>query len=101
LRYERLETAITSVTGQRALQSSTDVMLGWTQIKGRPYFVRQMRNMKASIPIEWLSDDAFYFYVWACGAILGRTHARTPDIALIAGYCGKASVLDEALIEWA
>jgi Uncharacterized protein conserved in bacteria (DUF2252) len=67
---------------------------GWTQIKGRPYFVRQMKNIKASIPIEWLSGDAFNFYVWACGAILARAHARTTDIALIAGYCGKASVLD-------
>ncbi|WP_433973438.1 DUF2252 family protein [Tunturiibacter lichenicola] len=57
--------------------------------------------MKASIPIEWLSGDAFNFYVWACGAILARAHARTTDIALIAGYCGKASVLGEALIEWA
>jgi uncharacterized protein (DUF2252 family) len=89
------------VTGQRALQASTDVMLGWTQIDGRPYFVRQMKNMKGSIPIEWLSGEAFDFYVWACGALLARAHARTTDIALIAGYCGNSGVLDEALATFA
>ncbi|MEG9434104.1 DUF2252 domain-containing protein [Terriglobus sp. ADX1] len=89
------------VTGQRALQASTDVMLGWTQIDGRPFFVRQMKNMKGSIPIEWLSGDAFYFYVWACGAILARAHARTTDAALLSGYCGNSGVLDDALATFA
>lgn len=89
------------ITGQRALQASTDVMLGWTQIDGRPFFVRQMKNMKGSIPIEWLSGDAFYFYVWACGAILARAHARTTDAALLSGYCGNSGVLDDALTTFA
>jgi uncharacterized protein (DUF2252 family) len=89
------------VIGQRALQSSTDVMLGWTQIDGRPFFVRQMKNMKGSIPIEWLSGEAFNFYVWACGAILARAHARTTDIAFVAGYCGNSPVLDDALATFA
>jgi uncharacterized protein (DUF2252 family) len=40
------------VVGQRALQASSDIMLGTTRIDGRPYFVRQMKNMKASIPVE-------------------------------------------------
>jgi uncharacterized protein (DUF2252 family) len=89
------------VIGQRALQSSTDVMLGWTEIDSRPYYVRQMKNMKGSIPIEWLTGSAFSFYGWACGAILARAHARTTDPALLAGYCGKSSVLDDALALWA
>jgi uncharacterized protein (DUF2252 family) len=89
------------VMGQRALQSSTDVMLGWTQIGNRSYFVRQMKNMKGSIPVEWLSGKAFNFYVWACGAILARAHARTSDVTPIAGYCGNSSVLDDALADWA
>lgn len=89
------------VMGQRALQSSTDVMLGWTQIENRPFYVRQMKNMKGSIPIEWLSGNSFNFYAWACGAILARAHARTADAAKIAGYCGKSTVLDNALAQWA
>jgi uncharacterized protein (DUF2252 family) len=89
------------VMGQRALQASTDVMLGWTEIEKRPYYVRQMRNMKASIPVEWLTGSSFSFYAWACGAILARAHARTGDAATMAGYCGNNPVLDQALASWA
>jgi uncharacterized protein (DUF2252 family) len=89
------------VTGQRALQASSDPMLGYTSIEGRDYYVRQMKNLKASIPVEWLSGASFNFYAWACGTILGRAHARTGDPARISGYCGNSSVLDEALAQWA
>jgi uncharacterized protein (DUF2252 family) len=89
------------VMGQRALQASTDVMLGWTRIGSLPFYVRQMKNMKGSIPVEWLSGSAFNFYAWACGALLARAHARTTDAAGIAGYCGKSSILDGALALWA
>jgi uncharacterized protein (DUF2252 family) len=89
------------VMGVRALQASTDVMLGWTTIDKRPYYVRQMKNMKASIPVEWLTGPSFSFYAWACGTLLARAHARTGDAAVLAGYCGKSTVLDEALADWA
>ena len=89
------------VVGQRALQASSDPMLGFTDIDGRHYYVRQMKNLKASIPVEWLTGSAFNFYAWACGAILARAHARTSDPARIAGYCGNSSAFDEALVEWA
>jgi uncharacterized protein (DUF2252 family) len=89
------------VVGQRALQASSDVMLGITTVAGRPFFVRQMKNMKASIPVEWLTGEAFNFYVQACGALLARAHARTGDAAAIAGYCGNSPVLDAALAKWA
>ncbi len=89
------------VIGQRAIQSSTDVMLGWTRIGSLPFYVRQMKNMKASIPLEWLSGSAFDFYALACGSILARAHARTSDAALIFGYCGASSTLDKVLADWA
>jgi len=89
------------VMGQRALQASSDPMLGYTEIDGRDYMVRQMKNLKASVPVEFLSGAPFNFYVWVCGAILARAHARTGDPARIAGYCGKSSALDEALADWA
>jgi uncharacterized protein (DUF2252 family) len=89
------------VVGQRALQASSDVMLGWTSLEGRPFYVRQMKNLKASVPIEWLTGDAFNFYCWACGALLARAHARTSEAATIAGYCGRSSVLRESFADWA
>ena len=87
--------------GQRAMQASSDPMLGYTSIDGRDYYVRQMKNLKASVPVEWLTGASFNFYAWACGTVLARAHSRTGDPARIAGYCGNASVLDEALAEWA
>jgi uncharacterized protein (DUF2252 family) len=89
------------VTGQRALQASSDVMLGWTEMDGREYYVRQMKNLKASIPIEWLTGDAFDFYCWACGALLARAHAKTSEAATIAGYCGRSKALRESFADWA
>jgi len=89
------------VAGQRALQASSDPMLGYTSIDGRNYYVRQMKDLKASIPVELLTGASFDFYAWCCGTILARAHSRTGDPARIAGYCGKSTVLDEALAEWA
>ena len=89
------------VLGQKALQASNDPMLGYTDMDGRHYYVRQMKNLKASIPIEWQTGASFNFYAWACGALLARAHARLGDTARIAGYCGNSAVLDRALAEWA
>jgi uncharacterized protein (DUF2252 family) len=89
------------VTGQRLLQSSSDVMLGWTNIGSIPFYVRQMKNMKGSIPVEWLSGSSFEYYAWACGALLARGHARVGDAATIAGYCGNSPILGNALTLWA
>jgi len=89
------------VTGQTALQASSDVMLGHTVIDGRPYLVRQMKNMKASIETTELIGKSFGVYSRACGALLARAHARSGDAAAIAGYCGGSPVLDDALALWA
>jgi uncharacterized protein (DUF2252 family) len=89
------------VATQRALQASSDPMLGYTTIEGRDYYVRQMKDLKASISVELLTGASFNFYAWACGATLARAHCRTGDPARIAGYCGNSTALDEALAEWA
>ncbi len=67
----------------------------------RPFYVRQMKNMKGSIPIEWLKGSAFFMYARACGTFLARSHARSGDIAKIAVYCGTSTQLDEAIADWA
>ena len=89
------------VMGQRVLQAANDVLLGWTSIDGRPFFVRQMRDLKGSIDVSWLKGSTFPFYARACGALLARAHTRTGDIAKIAGYCGKSEALDEAMADFA
>jgi hypothetical protein len=89
------------IAGQRMLQASGDPLLGYTRIDGRDYFVRQMKNMKASMPLEWLVGEPFYFWGFVCGALLGRAHSRMGDAAKIADYCGKSKVLNEALADFA
>jgi uncharacterized protein (DUF2252 family) len=89
------------VHGQRLLQSSSDPLLGWTTISGRDFYVRQMKNMRGSIPVDWLHGATFDFYAWCLGLLLARAHARTGDAALIAGYCGSSDRLDAAYAVWA
>jgi len=89
------------VHGQRLLQAVGDPLLGWTQVDGRPFYVRQMKNMKGSIPAEWLSGKSFEFFSWAWGALLARAHASTGDAAMVAGYVGGSEVYDSAIAEWA
>ncbi|MEA3110219.1 MAG: hypothetical protein QOG58_18, partial [Caballeronia sp.] len=81
------------VHGQRLLQSSSDPLLGWTTISGRDFYVRQMKNIRGSIPVDWLHGATFDFYAWCLGLLLARAHARTGDAALIAGYCGNSDRL--------
>jgi len=89
------------VTAQMGLNSSPDILLGWTEVDGRPFYVRQMRNLKGGIPLERLGGSTFPRYVRACGAILARAHARGGDPAVIAGYWGDGHGLEEALTRFA
>lgn len=89
------------ITLERCMQSLGDPLLGYTTIDGRPFFVRLMKNLKASMPIEFLTGEPFEFWGWACGALLARTHARTGDIARIAGYIGSSDTFAIALAEFA
>jgi hypothetical protein len=86
------------VTGQRMLQSASDVFLGWTQdVDGRHYYFRQLRDMKMRIALDSMSRPDWLEYVEICGWALARAHARTGDAATIAGYLGKNAAFDRAL----
>jgi hypothetical protein len=75
-------------------------MLGETMVDGRPFFVRQMKNMKGGIDVAGLNGEPSYLYVRNCGAMLARAHAHGGDAAAICGYCGKSQTLDQALATW-
>nr|WP_082071285.1 DUF2252 domain-containing protein [Pseudomonas sp. 5] len=86
------------VTGQRLMQSSSDIFLGWTRgQQGRDYFVRQLRDMKMSAPIEGISAPRLKMYAEWCGSTLARAHAKSGDAALISGYLGKTDSFDRAI----
>jgi uncharacterized protein (DUF2252 family) len=90
------------VTGQRMLQSASDVFLGWTRDDdGRDYYFRQLRDMRMKIDLTLMSRQDWIEYVELCGWALARAHARTGDPARIAGYLGKSGAFDEAIEEFA
>jgi uncharacterized protein (DUF2252 family) len=87
--------------GQLRTQMTSDPMLGWTTIDGSHYLVRQLADHKSSIEPEDLSGPAIAEYARVCGEVFAHAHARTGDAATLAGYCGKLSVLDQALARFA
>jgi uncharacterized protein (DUF2252 family) len=90
------------VIGQRLMQSSSDIFLGWTRGKrGYDYFVRQLRDMKFSIPIEGATSVMLKRYAAICGGVLARAHAKSGDATTISGYLGKSDSFDQTLGEFA
>lgn len=90
------------VTGQRMLQSASDVFLGWTSDnRGHDFYFRQLRDMRMKIDIEGMTKQDWFEYVELCGWVLARAHARTGAPAWIAGYLGKSDVFDEAIEKFA
>lgn len=90
------------VTGQRLSQSASDIFLGWTEsTKGRHFFVRQLRDMKMSFPVEGASFEQMNMYAEVCGMTLARAHAKSSDAALISGYLGKSDTFDQAIGKFA
>lgn len=91
------------VMGQRLMQSSSDIFLGWAHVigSGRDFFVRQLRDMKMSAPIEGATLQRLNFYAELCGWTVARAHARSGDAALISGYLGKSDSFDKAIGDFA
>jgi len=90
------------VTGQRILQSASDVFLGWTRDdQGRDYYFRQLRDMRMKIDVEKMPRQDRIEYSELCGWALARSHARAGDAARIAGYLGKNSAFDKAVGKFA
>jgi uncharacterized protein (DUF2252 family) len=89
------------VLGQRRMQLVSDFLLGWTEVGGRPFQVRQFRNRKGSVDPVSLAAGRLDDYGRMTGALLARAHAHSADPRLIAGYCGKSDVLDEAISAFA
>ena len=90
------------VTGQRLMQSASDIFLGWTRGReGRHFYLRQLRDMKMSAPIEEAPAEHYLLYAGLCGRTLAHAHAKSGDAALISGYLGKADTFDRAIGDFA
>ncbi len=89
------------VVGQRRIQSVSDPFLGWTNVGTRPYYVRQLRDMKGGVHPERLKGRSLVDYGELCGLILGKAHARTGYPAVIAAYLGGNDRFDRAMVSFA
>ncbi|MDG9682767.1 DUF2252 domain-containing protein [Streptomyces sp. DH18] len=89
------------VLGQKRMQVVSDILLGWADVDGRQFQVRQFRNRKGSVDPAALAADQVDDYGRMTGALLARAHAHSADPRLLAGYCGKNDELDEAVAAFA
>jgi hypothetical protein len=90
------------VNGYRLMQSASDVFLGWTKGKGgREFYLRQLRDMKIKPLVEIFNPSTMEDYGTLCGWTLARSHARSGEPALIAGYLGKKDTFDKAMADFA
>jgi uncharacterized protein (DUF2252 family) len=93
------------VHGQRLMQATPDVFLGFHAVKKgastRHYYVRQLYDNKAAIAIEQLDEGLLVSYGRICAWTLARAHARGGRGGEIAGYLGKSEVADEAFATFA
>jgi hypothetical protein len=94
------------VIGQRLMQTTGDIFLGWQRVVGmdgadRDFYLRQLRDWKASVDIEVIVPSGLLVYAEICGWTLARAHARTGDRVAIAAYLGSSTRFDRAVTDYA
>ncbi|MGA8938355.1 MAG: DUF2252 domain-containing protein [Acidobacteriaceae bacterium] len=87
--------------GQRAMQLTSDPLLGYTTLEGRDYLVRQLNDHKAALVLEDLTPGALLGYADICGELLARSHARAGDPVAMAAYLGTSNRFDRAILNFA
>jgi uncharacterized protein (DUF2252 family) len=88
-------------SGQRIMQAASDLFLGWTRCGAVDYYVRQLRDMKFSVPTEVLDARELAEYAGLCAWALAQAHAASGDPARIGGYLGSGDTFDHAVAEFA
>jgi uncharacterized protein (DUF2252 family) len=94
------------VCGQRLMQATSDIFLGWLHVpqgldgRKRDFYVRQLKDWKGSAEIEQMTPNGLANYGRLCGWTLARAHARTGDRVAIASYLGGGDRFDRAILEF-
>lgn len=87
------------ISSTQILQKASDPFLGWFNVDGKSFYVRQFRDMKGSIDVATLSWPQYQAYARVCGYLLAMAHAQSPMAAVAAGYMNKD--FDRAIQHWA
>ncbi len=91
------------VEGQRLIQGAPDIFLGWGELDGIHFYVRQLRDMKGGVEFDpkTVKLENMPQYSSLCAWALALAHAKSGDAAMIAGYAGNSEELDEAMVNFA
>ena len=91
------------VEGQRLIQGAPDIFLGWGELDGINFYVRQLRDMKGGVEFDpkTVKIENMPQYSSLCAWALALAHAKSGDAAMIAGYAGNSGELDEAMVNFA
>jgi uncharacterized protein (DUF2252 family) len=91
------------VEGQRLIQGAPDIFLGWGELDGLCFYVRQLRDMKGGVEFDpkTVKLENMPQYSSLCAWALALAHAKSGDAAMIAGYAGNSDELDEAMANFA
>ncbi|WP_329214383.1 DUF2252 domain-containing protein [Streptomyces sp. NBC_01485] len=94
------------VSGQRLMQATSDIFLGWERVDGfdgkqRDFYVRQLRDWKGIAEPENMRPVGMRAFGELCGVTLARAHARSGDRIAIASYLGRGDSFDRALATFA
>ena len=92
------------VEGQRLMQASSDIFLGWQRIElpdgnHRDFYVRQLWDWKASASFETMNPQILRIYASICAWTLARAHARSGSATAIGAYLGSSDVFDLAIAD--
>ena len=91
------------VAGQRLIQGAPDIFLGWGEIDGIQFYVRQLRDMKGGV--EFIPGKTkvqnLPIYAALCAWSMALAHAKSGDAAAISGYIGNGKKLADEFVRFA
>jgi uncharacterized protein (DUF2252 family) len=87
------------VIGQRLMQATTDMFLGWHSGShlDLDFYWRQLKDMKGSARVEKMDVASLETYLKLCSWCLARAHARTGNAAIMSGYMGSGKCFAGAI----
>jgi hypothetical protein len=84
------------------MQAASDIFLGWGAVERvGEFYVRQLRDMKASYNYLDFSAKDLAEYAEACGYGLACAHAKGGGASTIRGYLGASRKFNESLASFA
>jgi uncharacterized protein (DUF2252 family) len=102
-RKTKIQPAERVVTGQRLVQATSDIFLGWhkSDQNFRNFYWRQLKDMKGSAKIEKMDEPGLENYLKLCTLCLARAHARTGSPTATASYIGSNQTFAKAIGKFA